>query len=179
MSASPRELRAAKRIVLPGVGAFGDCRGGLSAREGLFEAIEDLVIAKGRPFLGICVGMQLMADRGEEYGSHAGFGWIGGCVEPIRPQNSELKIPHMGWNEIAFDRSHPVFDGFAGGEHMYFVHSFHLRVKKPNHRVAHADHGGAVTACVARDNLIGVQFHPEKSADNGLRFIENFLAWTP
>jgi imidazole glycerol-phosphate synthase subunit HisH len=179
VSGDPEVVARADRIVLPGVGAFADCRRGLAARPGLFEAIEARVIGAGTPFLGICVGMQMMADRGLEHGQTAGFGWIGGTVERIAPSDPALKIPHMGWNALEILRPHPVLAGIDSGEHAYFVHSYHFVTADPAQVAAQTDHGGPVTAVVARDNLIGTQFHPEKSQATGLRLIANFLSWRP
>ncbi|MEM1313765.1 MAG: imidazole glycerol phosphate synthase subunit HisH [Pseudomonadota bacterium] len=171
-------VRRAERIVLPGVGAFADCRAGLKAVPGMWEVIEERVGA-GVPFLGICVGQQLMATRGLEFGEAAGFGWIPGDVARLTPDDPSLKIPHMGWNDLIVDRPHPVLEGIADGDHAYFVHSFHLTPADPAHLFAHALHGGPVTAMVGRDNLVGTQFHPEKSQATGLRLIGNFLGWRP
>jgi glutamine amidotransferase len=166
--------------VLPGVGAFADCRAGLAAIPGLFEAIEDRVIRRGAPFLGICVGQQMMASLGREHGRDTpGFGWIPGEVVRLTPSDPALKIPHMGWNALEIAAPHPVLAGIASGDHAYFVHSYHLVPEDPRHRIATVDHGGPVTAVVARDNLLGTQFHPEKSQTTGLRLIANFLAWRP
>jgi imidazole glycerol-phosphate synthase subunit HisH len=182
VSNDPEALRRAERVVLPGVGAFADCRRGLGAVPGLYEALQETAIAKGRPFLGICVGMQLMAARGLEHGETEGLGWIGGDVVAIRPSDPSFKIPHMGWNTLSLRRDHPLFSDVPTGEnglHAYFVHSYHLAATAPEHVVATADHGGALTAMVARDNLAGVQFHPEKSQRLGLALIANFLRWRP
>jgi glutamine amidotransferase len=180
VTAEPEAVLAADRVVLPGVGAFADCRAGLAAREGLFEAIEERVVRQGRPFLGICVGQQLMASRGREHGHDTpGFGWIPGEVVRIAPSDPGLKIPHMGWNSLDIVADHPVFDGIAPGAHAYFVHSYHLVPEVAGQRLAVVDHGGAVTAVVGRDNLVGTQFHPEKSQATGLRLIANFLQWAP
>ncbi len=173
-------VRAADRVVLPGVGAFADCKAGLAARPGLIEALDDAVIRHGRPFLGICVGMQLMAARGREHGVHAGLGWIAGEVVRLAPDDPALKVPHMGWNELDVARdSHPLLENIESGEHMYFVHGYHLRCDDDAVVLATADYGEPVTAAVARDNLAGVQFHPEKSQAAGLKLIANFLRWTP
>jgi len=161
VSGDPDVVARAERMVLPGVGAFADCRAGLAARTGLFEAIERRVIAEGAPFLGICVGMQMMASVGREYVDTPGFGWIAGEVVKIAPADPALKIPHMGWNALEILRPHPLLAGIADGDHAYFVHSFQLAAADPQAVVARADHGGPVTAIVARDNLIGTQFHPE------------------
>jgi len=180
VSSDPETVATAARIVLPGVGAFGDCRAGLAAYAGLFEAIEEAVLDRAVPFLGICVGMQMMASRGLEHGLNTpGFDWIKGEVVPLTPSDSTLKIPHMGWNDLVIDTSHPVLDGIATGDHAYFVHSYHLAASDPAQRLAHCDYGGDVTAMVGRDNLIGTQFHPEKSQSTGLRLIGNFLQWKP
>lgn len=168
----------ADRIVLPGVGAFADCKRGLLAVDGMFDAIHDRVDA-GAPFLGICVGMQLMATRGLEHGETEGFGWIAGDVTRLDPSDPALKIPHMGWNDLAEVVDHPVLSGIAPGDHAYFVHSFHFVTRMPEHRLATVDYGQTVTAAVGRDNLFGTQFHPEKSQATGLRLIANFLRWQP
>ncbi len=175
-------IRRAERIVLPGVGAFADCRAGLQALPGLDAALREAVIERGRPFLGICVGMQLMASSGLEHGQSAGLDWIEGDVVAIAPSDPTLKIPHMGWNTLDLSWSHPVFDGVATGAkglHAYFVHSFHFTPTDPAHVLAHTDYGAPLTAAVARDNLVGVQFHPEKSQRLGLALIANYLRWRP
>ncbi|MEL6478069.1 MAG: imidazole glycerol phosphate synthase subunit HisH [Pseudomonadota bacterium] len=177
VTADPEAVARAERVVLPGVGAFADCRQGLMAIDGMFEAIESRVQA-GHPFLGICVGMQLMATRGLEHGETPGFDWIHGDVVHLAPNDPELKVPHMGWNELSLS-DHPLFDGIAPGAHAYFVHSYHLRPRVPEHRIAHTAYGKMVTAAVARGNVAGTQFHPEKSQAVGLRLIENFLGWQP
>jgi glutamine amidotransferase len=169
----------ADRVVLPGVGAFADCRRGLAAVAGLEAALREAVIVRARPFLGICVGMQLMADRGREFETVEGLGWIAGEVVAIEVRDSALKIPHMGWNEIAPIGSHPLLAGFEVGAHAYFVHSYHFRSADPADIVAVADYGGPLTAMIGRDNLAGTQFHPEKSQAAGLRLIGNFLRWRP
>ena len=180
VTSDPDVVARAERIVLPGVGAFGDCRRGLMARPGLFEAIETRVIREGAPFLGICVGMQMMASWGREHGEDTpGFGWIPGEVVRIVPEDPTLKIPHMGWNALDLVRPHPLLDGIASGDHAYFVHSYHLVAEHAAEVLATVDHGGTVTAMVGRDNLIGTQFHPEKSQKTGLRLIANFLSWRP
>ena len=178
----PEKVRGADRVVLPGVGAFADCRRGLDAVTGMVDALNDTVRKKGRPFLGICVGMQLMAERGREYEVVDGLGWIPGEVDRITPGDPDLKIPHMGWNTLNEKRKHPLFDGIAfgsGGLHGYFVHSYHLKTSDRSCLVADADYGGSVTAVVARDNYVGTQFHPEKSQRLGLALIANFLKWKP
>jgi glutamine amidotransferase len=174
-------VRTADRIVLPGVGAFGDCRKGLDAVPGMVEAMAEAVFTRGRPFLGICVGMQLLADRGLEHGSHPGLGWIPGDVVPLAPSDPALKIPHMGWNELEFEAgsAHPLLTGIAPHDHAYFVHSYHFAVANAADRLAIVDYGGPITAVVARGTVAGTQFHPEKSQATGLRLITNFLRWTP
>ena len=179
VTSDAREIRAADRVVLPGVGAFADCRRGLAAVAGLEEALHDTVIAKGRPFLGICVGMQLMATQGREFETVPGLGWIEGEVVPIQPGDPSLKIPHMGWNELVLRAPHPVLAHVAPGTHAYFVHSFNFAAGDPATVLATVDYGGALTAAIGRDNLVGVQFHPEKSQAMGLRLIADFLAWRP
>lgn len=169
----------ADRVVLPGDGAFPACRSALAGTGGIWEALVETVERRGRPFLGICVGMQLMAQRGHEYVTTPGFGWIDGEVERITPSDPELKVPHMGWNDLILDTGHPVFAGLETGHHAYFVHSYHMRVSNPAQRLAHVDYGGDVTAIVGRDTMLGTQFHPEKSQANGLRLIANFLNWRP
>jgi glutamine amidotransferase len=169
-------------VVLPGVGAFADCKRGLDAVDGMVEALEEAVRRKGRPFFGICVGMQLLAERGLEYEVKEGLGWIGGEVDRITPSDPSLKIPHMGWNTLNVSRPHPLLDGLTfgpQGRHAYFVHSYQLKPSNRADLVADADYGGAVTAVVARDNIVGTQFHPEKSQKLGLALIANFLRWSP
>ena len=178
----PDQVARADRVVLPGVGAFADCRRGLDAVSGMVDALNTSVRERGRPFLGICVGMQLMAERGREYEVVEGLGWIPGEVDRIRPSDPELKIPHMGWNTLDARRAHPLLDGIALGPrglHAYFVHSFHLNASERSDLVAEADYGGPVTAIVGRDTVVGTQFHPEKSQRLGLRLIGNFLKWKP
>jgi imidazole glycerol-phosphate synthase subunit HisH len=178
----PEVLRRADRIVLPGVGAFADCRRGLDAVPGLIETLNEVVRAQGRPFLGICVGMQLMAERGHEYEVVEGLGWIPGEVDRITPRDSTLKIPHMGWNTLNELRQHPLLDQIpigVNGLHAYFVHSYQLEPVDRRDIVAEAEYGGPVTAIVARENYAGTQFHPEKSQRLGLKFIANFLKWAP
>jgi glutamine amidotransferase len=178
VTASADEVAAADRIVLPGVGAFGDCRRGLGDLPGMVAALEDAVIGKARPFLGICVGMQLMATVGREHGDHPGLGWIPGEVVALAPADPALKVPHMGWNELAIRTPvHPVLDGLGDNPHVYFVHSYHMRPNDPAHVLAETDYGGPIAAVVGRDNLIGTQFHPEKSQATGLRLLQNFLRW--
>jgi glutamine amidotransferase len=182
VSSDPDVVRAADRIVLPGVGAFADCRRGLDAVSGMVEALEEAVRAKGRPFLGICVGMQLLASRGLEYTVTEGLGWVEGDVKLIVPQGEGFKIPHMGWNTLETRRAHPLLSGIETGPaglHAYFVHSYALAATHPGEVIAVTDHGGPVTAMVGRDNIAGTQFHPEKSQTLGLRLLANFLRWTP
>jgi len=180
VSNDPDALSKAERIVLPGVGAFADCRAGLNAVPGLYEALSEAVIKRAVPFLGICVGMQMMAEHGLEHGLKTqGFGWFSGDVVALKPADDTLKIPHMGWNDLVVDRPHPVLNGLKTGDHAYFVHSYHMALKDPSERLAHVDYGGAVTAMVGRDNIVGTQFHPEKSQSTGLRLIGNFLEWKP
>jgi imidazole glycerol-phosphate synthase subunit HisH len=179
VTSEPEIIAAADRIVLPGVGAFADCRRGLAAVAGLEAALDEAVMIRARPFLGICVGMQLMAARGREFETVDGLGWIAGEVVPIVPRDPALKIPHMGWNELEIRASHPVVDGLAAGAHAYFVHSYHFRSDEPGDLVAVADYGGPLAAVISRDNLVGTQFHPEKSQGTGLRLIGNFLRWRP
>jgi imidazole glycerol-phosphate synthase subunit HisH len=179
VTSHPHEVATADRIVLPGQGAFADCRRGLAAVPGLEDAVGEAVMARGRPFFGICVGMQLMADRGREFEVVDGLGWIGGEVVAIEPADRSFKIPHMGWNELSIVHQHPVFAGIGDGTHTYFVHSFHFAVADTADLLATADYAQAVTAAIGRDNMIGTQFHPEKSQDAGLRLIANFLRWRP
>jgi len=178
VTADAQAVRAADRIVLPGVGAFRACRDGLKNVPGMIDAMRERVEVGGAPFLGICVGMQLLADRGLEFGSHKGLGWIPGEVRRISPSDSAVKVPHMGWNDVALvphARGHQVLDQ---GE-AYFLHSYHFAVENPKHIAALTDHGEGLVAAVARDNVLGVQFHPEKSQRYGLELLEGFLAWTP
>ena len=178
----PAAVARADRVVLPGVGAFADCRRGLDAVPGLVEALEEAVRRKGRPFFGICVGMQLLAERGREYEVTEGLGWIAGEVDRITPDDASLKIPHMGWNTLNVTRPHPLLDRLPLGPqglHAYFVHSYQLNPSRRGDLVADADYGGAVTAIVGRDNIVGTQFHPEKSQKLGLALIANFLKWKP
>jgi glutamine amidotransferase len=182
VTSDPDAVLAADRVVLPGVGAFADCRAGLDAVPGMVAALEETVHTRGRPFLGICVGMQLMAARGLEYITSTGLGWIGGDVTLLEPADPDLKIPHMGWNTLDMAREHALLAGIptgADGWHAYFVHSYHLSPADPSDVVARADYGGPVTALVARDNMAGTQFHPEKSQALGLALLTNFLRWRP
>ncbi len=176
----PDVVRSADRIVLPGVGAYADCKAGLTAIDGMMDAIEDAVRVKARPFLGICVGMQLMATRGLEFGTTAGFNWIAGEVVAIKPNDPALKIPHMGWNTLSVSEPHALLDGIETGPnglHAYFVHSYHFQAKDPVKVVATTDYGGPVTAMIADGNVAGTQFHPEKSQALGLKLLANFLQW--
>jgi glutamine amidotransferase len=182
VTSRPEEVRDAERIVLPGVGAFADCRNGLARIPGMIEALEESVRMRGKPFLGICVGLQLMAERGLEHGVTPGLGWIKGEVRAIAPSDASLKIPHMGWNTLALRRTHALLEGIPTGEsglNAYFVHSYHFVPERPDALVASTDYGGPITAFVAKDNLAGSQFHPEKSQKLGLAVIANFLKWKP
>jgi glutamine amidotransferase len=182
LTAEAGRVLTADRIVLPGVGAYADCRAGLDAVPGMVEAIEEAVTVKGRPFLGICVGMQLMSERGLEKTVTRGLGWIAGAVKEIAPADPALKVPQIGWNTIELKRDHLLFAGIPTGEkglHAYFVHSYHLDARDEGDVLALADYGGPVTAAVARDNRAGTQFHPEKSQALGLALIANFLRWSP
>ena len=182
VTARPEDVTDAERVVLPGVGAFADCKRGLEAVPGMIEALDEAVQQRGKPFLGICVGLQLMAERGLEHGITPGLGWIKGEVRAIEPADPELKIPHMGWNTLRLAREHKLLEAIPTGEsglHAYFVHSFHFVPEDNDALVASTDYGGPVTAFVARDNMAGTQFHPEKSQKLGLALIANFLRWNP
>jgi imidazole glycerol-phosphate synthase subunit HisH len=182
VSPRPEDVLSADRIVLPGVGAYADCKQGLERVPGLIEALEEAVRGKGRPFLGICVGMQLLSERGLEFVETPGLGWIKGEVRAIEPNDPALKIPHMGWNTLNVVNPHPLLDGIEtgpGGSHAYFVHSFQLAAKERRVVVAETDYGGPITALVADGNIAGTQFHPEKSQKLGLKLIANFLSWQP
>ncbi len=184
VSAEPERVAAAERLVLPGVGAFADCMRGLGAVPGLVDALREAVIARGRPFLGICVGMQLLATVGREHGDHAGLGWLPGAVLPLavpspEPAGRPLKVPHMGWNEVRVERDHPVLAGLVPGAHAYFVHSYHFVPARAEDRLATVDYGGPLAAVVGRGNILGTQFHPEKSQAVGLRLLADFLRWRP
>lgn len=172
-------IAGADRIVLPGDGAFPACMTALQGRGGIYAAMKEAVEEKGRPFLGICVGMQLMGTWGREYTATRGLDWIAGEVTHITPADPALKVPHMGWNDLVLDAPHPVFEGINTGDHAYFVHSYHMAVSDPTQRLAHVDYASEVTAVIGRDNMIGMQFHPEKSQTTGLRMIANFLRWKP
>ena len=178
--ADAAEVAGADRIVLPGVGAFADCMRGLHALPGMIGALDKAVRGKGRPFLGICVGMQLLADTGYEHGTHAGLGWIPGEVKALAPSDPALKIPHMGWNTLEFEAGrHPLLAGIAPGAHVYFVHSYAMICREGGDVAAETSYGGPLTALVAHANMAGTQFHPEKSQATGLRLLANFLAWSP
>ena len=182
VTADPDVVRRADRIVLPGVGAYADCRRGLDAVPGMVEALTEAVLERGRPFLGICVGLQLLASRGLEHGVTEGLGWIAGDVVKIAPSDPALKIPHMGWNSLNLVRPHPLFEGIATGPDgldAYYVHSYHLKAANPAEVIATSDYGSTITAVVGRDNIAGTQFHPEKSQRLGLALLANFLKWTP
>ena len=179
VSSRPEDVARADRIVLPGDGAFPACRQALGDHGGLFQAIEEAVTTRARPFLGICVGMQMMATWGREYRDTPGFDWLPGEVVRITPADPGLKVPHMGWNDLVIDHPHPVLAGIQTGDHAYFVHSYHVRVTNPAHRLAHVDYAGDVTAIIGHATMIGTQFHPEKSQEAGLRLIANFLTWAP
>ncbi|MDG1169815.1 MAG: imidazole glycerol phosphate synthase subunit HisH [Sulfitobacter sp.] len=172
-------VAGADRIVLPGDGAFPACMAALKGSGGLYDAMVEAVEVKGRPFLGICVGMQLMASIGREYQDTPGLDWIAGEVTRITPADPKLKVPHMGWNDLIIDHPHPVFADLVTGDHAYFVHSYHMAVTHPAERLAHVDYAGDVTAIIGRDTMLGMQFHPEKSQATGLRLIANFLTWAP
>lgn len=173
------DVARADRIVLPGDGAFPACMEDLTGQSGIFDALKEAVEVKARPFLGICVGMQLMARAGFEYSEVAGLGWIDGEVHGIKPADPSLKIPHMGWNDLVIDQPHPVLEGLTTGDHAYFVHSYQMEMADPAQLLAHCDYAGPVTAIVGRDTLVGTQFHPEKSQAAGLRLIANWLNWRP
>ena len=180
VTADPDAVRAADRVVLPGVGAFADCKRGLDSVSGMVEALEDAVLKQGKPFLGICVGMQLMASVGVEFGTHPGLDWIKGKVVVLDPTDRSLRIPQMGWNNLQLGgTSHPALSRTKTGEHAYFVHSYHFVADRPQDVLATVEYGGPVTAIIGRDNLLGVQFHPEKSQHIGLNLLTSFLNWTP
>jgi glutamine amidotransferase len=178
VTADPEDLRRAERIVLPGVGAFADCMKGLDGLPGMHQVLREQVIDGGRPFLGICVGMQLMAEWGREHGDTKGLGWLKGEVVALQPEDASLKVPHMGWNQLVIRRQHPLLAGLAEGSHAYFVHSYHFAAEDAQ-ICAETEYGGRVAALVGRDNLAGTQFHPEKSQAVGLKLIANFLEWRP
>jgi glutamine amidotransferase len=179
VTADPDAVRKADRIVLPGVGAFADCKRGLDALPGMVEALEDAVLKGGKPFLGICVGMQLMASVGVEFGTHKGLDWIKGKVVVLDPADRSLRIPQMGWNDLQLKQAHPALAATRSGDHAYFVHSYHFIAERPQDVLATVEYGGPVTAIIGRDNLLGVQFHPEKSQQVGLALLASFLKWNP
>lgn len=179
VTSDPEVVARADRIVLPGDGAFPSCRAALFDHRGIYEAMDEAVNVRGRPFFGICIGMQMLADLGREYSDTPGFGWIGGEVVPIAPDDPSFKVPHMGWNDLVIDHAHPVLAGIETGEHAYFVHSYHFQVADPAHRLAYCDYGGEITAIVGKGSIFGTQFHPEKSQAAGLAIIANFLRWAP
>ena len=178
-TADPAVVKAAERIVLPGVGAFADCMRGLSAVPGMVTALREKVLKEGAPFLGICVGMQLLATVGREFGEHMGLGWIAGEVVKIEPGDPSLKIPHMGWNELKIVQRHKVLEGIESGAHAYFVHSYHFKPALPDDLLASTDYGETLTAVIGNENIVGTQFHPEKSQETGLKLLANFLRWKP
>lgn len=179
VTSSPEDVASADRIVLPGDGAFPACKKQLDDHRGIFEAVDEAVMRQGRPFMGICVGMQMLASVSHEYEDTAGFDWIPGDVVKITPSAPSFKVPHMGWNDLIIDHPHPVLDGIKTGAHVYFVHSYHMTVQDPAQRLAYCDYAGDITAIVGRDNIVGTQFHPEKSQATGLKMIANFLTWKP
>jgi glutamine amidotransferase len=182
VTSDPDDVRRAERIVLPGVGAFADCKRGLDTVSGMVAALNEAVLKKAKPFFGICVGMQLLAERGLEHGVSNGLGWLRGEVDRIAPSDPSLKIPHMGWNTLRMKRKHALLEGIElgdRGQHAYFVHSYHFKPKDSADLVAEADYAGPITAMVARDNIAGSQFHPEKSQRLGLALLANFLRWKP
>jgi glutamine amidotransferase len=179
VTADPAAVKAAERVVLPGVGAFADCMRGLSAVPGMVPMLREKVLKEGAPFLGICVGMQLLATVGKEFGEHLGLGWIAGEVVKIAPDDVALKIPHMGWNELKIVQQHKLLDGIAPGDHAYFVHSYQFVPALPDDLIATTDYGGALTAMIGNENIAGTQFHPEKSQATGLKLLSNFLKWKP
>ena len=179
VSSDPGSVAGAGRIVLPGVGAFADCMNGLTKIPGMREALQTAVLERGVPFLGICVGMQLLASVGREFGDHPGLGWIDGEVMTLSPSDPALKIPQIGWNELTVTSPHPLFAGIESGAHAYFVHSFAMRPVNPAHILAKSDYGGPFAAAIGRDNIAGTQFHPEKSQKIGLHLLGNFLEWRP
>ncbi len=179
ITSDPNQVIEAERIVLPGVGAFADCMRGLSSINGMLPALQDSVLGRGVPFLGICVGMQMLAEWGREHEDCRGLGWIEGEVVRITPLEPGLKVPHMGWNSLSILQPHKLFEGMADGTDVYFVHSYYLRAKNPSHILATTDYAGSIPAVVGRDNIAGTQFHPEKSQAEGLAFLERFLHWRP
>lgn len=176
ISNNPEDLKSATHIILPGVGAFGDCISSLKAIDGMVGELQIQVLKNKKPFLGICVGMQLLADFGFEYGKHAGLGFVAGDVVEIDNQNNTLKVPHIGWNNVSIKKSHPILEGIKDGEHFYFVHSFYFVAKDQNDVLATVDYGSPLTAIIAKENIIATQFHPEKSSDAGLKVLKNFIS---
>jgi glutamine amidotransferase len=179
VTSDAHQVAQAERIVLPGVGAFADCMKGLASIPGMVNVLTEMVINRGKPFLGICVGMQMLAEVGREHGDHKGLGWVGGEVIPIAPSDPSLKIPHMGWNELRQVRPHALLDNLIDKTHVYFVHSFGFKPKDETHLLADTDYAGAISAVIGRDNIAGTQFHPEKSQAVGLAFLGRFLKWRP
>ena len=179
VTSDPAQVMEAERVVLPGVGAFADCMRGVSSIPGMVAALEEKVRVRGAPFLGICVGMQLLADVGREHGDHKGLGWLPGEVLRLEPGKGELKVPHMGWNALSLLQPHPLFEGMTDGDDVYFVHSYYLRPQVTEHILATTDYGGSIPAVVGHDNIVGTQFHPEKSQGVGLHLLEHFLKWRP
>ena len=179
VTSDPDAVMGAERVVLPGVGAFADCMKGVSSIPGMVAALEEKVLKRGAPFLGICVGMQLLAEWGREHGDHRGLGWIPGDVVRLDPAERSLKVPHMGWNSLAIQQPHALFEGMADGTDVYFVHSYYFRPANPAHILATTDYAGSIPAIVGRDNIAGTQFHPEKSQAEGLAFLQRFLKWRP
>ena len=178
VTADPAQVESAERIVLPGVGAFADCMRGVSSIPGMMDVLKDKVLKRRTPFLGICVGMQLLAEVGREHGDHKGFGWIPGDVVKISPRDPNLKIPHMGWNALSLNATHPMLNDMSSAD-VYFVHSYCIRPSSRAHVLATTDYGGEIVSIVGRDNIIGTQFHPEKSQATGLAFLRRFLTWRP
>lgn len=179
VSADADKVAKADRILLPGVGAFADCKQGLDALDGMIDVLQDRVRKQGTPFLGICVGMQLMAREGLEHGTTPGLGWIDGVVDRIVPADPSLKVPHMGWNEVKVTGSHPVFADWPEGAHCYFANSYQMKVENPAQLLAEVDYGGPITAAVTSETALGLQFHPEKSQKIGAMALEQFLSWKP
>ena len=175
----PKDVDQATHIILPGVGAFGDCIRALNNLEGMRDALDKAVIREGKPFLGICVGMQLLSKLGIEFGEHSGLGWLNSKVIPIEPTHPDMKIPHMGWNDITISKTHPIFEGISNGDHVYFVHSYHMSCKNKQDIIATVNYGFPVVAAVGKENIVGVQFHPEKSQAKGLKCLQNFIKWRP
>lgn len=177
ISNNPQDIKNADKIILPGVGAFADCMKGLCKIKDMEEALKEAVLIKKTPFLGICVGMQLLADTGFEYGNHTGLGWISGQVVKITSNNNQIKIPHMGWNNVAVLDYNPLFKNIENNAHFYFVHSYHFKCNDNKNIIAEVEYGQKIAAAIIKDNIVGVQFHPEKSQKNGQKFIENFIRW--